>query len=70
MSGTDGAKGPSIPIPKGAIARVLKGVFGLADAPREWWLRLDRELRDSGWTRSMLDGALWYLRKPDPPKKS
>ena len=69
MSGTDGAKGPSIPISKVAIARVLKGV-GLADAPREWWLRLDRELRDSGWTRSMLDGALWYLRKPDPQDES
>ena len=61
ITNTDGARGPTIPLPQGCIAKVLKGVFGLADAPREWWLRLDRELRTSGWTRSMLDGALWFL---------
>ena len=72
MTGTDGSKGPSIPIPKGAVAKVLKGIFGLADAPREWWLRLDREmnLKNHGWTRSTLDGALWYFwRKNDKKQK-
>ena len=64
MTGADGSKGPTIPIPQGCVARVLKGVFGLADAPREWWLRLDRELRALGWERSSLDGALWFLRQP------
>lgn len=58
--GTDGSKGPSVPIPQGCVARVLKGVFGLADAPREWYLRLNRELQQEKWQRSMLDGALWY----------
>ena len=65
MVGTDGSKGPTISIPQGCLARVLKGVFGLADAPREWWLRLDREMKLLGWERSALDGALWFLRKPD-----
>lgn len=60
IKGTDGSKGPAIPIAAGCVAKVLKGVFGLADAPREWWLRLDRELRQEGWCRSVLDGALWY----------
>ena len=64
MTGTNGAMGPTVPIPHGGLARVLKGVFGLADASREWWLRLDREMRMLGWERSALDGALLFLRKP------
>ena len=70
MTGTDGSKGPSIPIARGAVAKVLKGIFGLADAPREWWLRLDREMKNHGWTRSTLDGALWYFwRKNDKTRR-
>eukprot|EP00435_Cladocopium_sp_Y103_P054053 s1186_g17.t1 len=63
---TDVSRGPSIPVPHGCVAQVLKGVFGLADAPREWWLRLDRELREEGWTRSVLDGALWFRWTESP----
>ena len=37
-------------------------MFGLADAPRMWWLRLDRALSERGWQRGMMDGACWYLR--------
>ena len=68
ICGSDPAKGPTIPIPNGAVAKVLKGVFGLADAPREWWLRLSRELKQEGWTISLLDGALWYLWLDDECK--
>ena len=39
-----------------------KGVFGLADAPREWYLRLSRTLAENKWIKSSLDGACWYLR--------
>ena len=53
--------GPEIPIPEGCLARVCKGIFGLADAPREWWLRLSRSLESRGWTRSPLDQASWFL---------
>ena len=41
------------------VAKVLKGIFGLADAPREWYLRLARELGEDNWIRSSLDLALW-----------
>ena len=60
LTGTDPKRGPSIPIPLGCLAKVLKGIFGLADAPREWYLRLARELAE-GWLRSALDLALWYM---------
>ena len=68
ICGSDPAKGPTIPIPNGAVAKVLKGVFGLADAPREWWLRLSRELKQEVRTISLLDGALWYLWLDDECK--
>ena len=59
MSGTDDRSGPAIPIPYGCLARIKKGVFGLADAPREWWLRLSRCLAEHGWERSQIDNAMW-----------
>ena len=61
LTGTDVRKGPSIPIPVRCLAKVLKGIFGLADAPREWYLRLARELAEERWRRSSLDLALWLL---------
>ena len=74
MSGTrdlyiQNTKGPSdyprLPFPEGCIARVLKGVFGLSDAPRQWYLRLCRALHERGWERSSMDHACWMLWKPD-----
>ena len=53
---------PGIPLGEIGLAKVRKGVFGLADAPRMWWLRLDRALTERGWRRGMMDGACWYLR--------
>lgn len=38
-----------------------KGIFGLSDSPRRWYLRLNKALRKLGWTRSNLDYALWFL---------
>ena len=65
LTSTDPKKGPTIPIPEGCLARVLKGVFGLADAPREWYLRLAREMDIEGWSKSALDGALWIMWSND-----
>lgn len=48
---------PKLPIPEGCIARILKGVFGLSDAPRMWYLRLHRALQERGWQRNPLDHA-------------
>ncbi|CAE7480196.1 unnamed protein product [Symbiodinium sp. CCMP2592] len=65
MQQPDRRKGPSLPgVRFGVIFRVLKGVFGLADAPRQWYLRLCRTLQEHGWVKSALDGALFYLRAP------
>ena len=44
-------------------------MFGLADAPREWYLRLARELKEEGWDISFIDGALWWFRDPKDPQK-
>jgi len=52
--------GPTIPLPAGCLGRVVKGVFGLADAPREWYLRLSKEAERQGWQKSSLDAALWF----------
>ena len=58
---TDSASGPAIPLQRGQLARVRKAVFGLADAPREWWLRLSRSLAEHHWMRTLIDGATWLL---------
>ena len=55
---------PKIPIPSGCLAKVVKGVFGLADAPRRWYLRLHRALTERNWVRSPMDRACWFLWKP------
>ena len=43
------------------LYRVRKGIFGLADAPRQWYLRLSRCMREHNWTMSHLDGACWHI---------
>jgi len=58
----DEKRNPLIPSLPGQLCRVLKGIFGLADAPREWWLRLSRAMEEHGWTRTLVDGAIWCLR--------
>ena len=45
---TNEKTGPAIPLPNGCLAKVLKGVFGLADAPRQWWLKLAKFFSRSG----------------------
>lgn len=58
MGRADPRRGPAIPIGPGCVAKVLKGIFGLADAPRAWYLRLARKLSEDGWCRSSLDLSL------------
>ena len=52
---------PPLPIQAGQLCRVLKGIFGLADAPREWWLRLSRSMQGHGRRRSIVDAACWFF---------
>ena len=63
MSPPDAGRGPSLPWGKRQLARVLQGVFGLAGAPREWYLRLSRCLREHGWEALPCDAACFVLRR-------
>lgn len=65
LTNTSPKNSPSTPLLPGQLARVLKGVFGLADAPREWWLRLSRAMEDHSWSRSLIDAAMWCLWSED-----
>lgn len=53
---------PRLPFP--GLARIRKGVFGLSDAPRRWYLRLNKSLIQQGWQRTTLDYACWVLWSP------
>ena len=59
MTAPDPNQGPKIPGFSGVLAEVLKGVFGLADAPREWFLRLDRCVKEKRWKPMSVDAATW-----------
>jgi len=56
---------PQLPFGRFGLARVKKGVFGLSDAPRQWYLRLHRALTERGWTRNPMDAACWMLWEID-----
>ena len=56
---------PDLPLGSGGLARLKKGIFGLADSPRRRYLRLHKSLCKLGWVRSEIDAALWFLRSPD-----
>ena len=45
------------------LMKLEKAAYGLAEAPRAWFLRLSREMRSVGLTQSALDPCLWTLRK-------
>ena len=46
------------------LLRLEKAAYGLAEAPRAWFLRLTRELRQAGLEASALDPCVYYLRHP------
>ena len=56
---------PILPLGEGGLARARKGIFGLADSPRRWYLRLNKSVERLGWTRSELDAALWFFWSED-----
>ena len=54
--------GPSLKgVPPGSLIRLVKGVFGLNDAPRLWWTRLRTFLLSQGCRQSSLDPSLFIL---------
>ena len=44
------------------LFRLEKAAYGLAEAPRAWFLRLTREMREAGLCQSQLDPCLFVLR--------
>ena len=57
--------GPRLPLEEGGLARLRKGIFGLADSPRRWYLRLHKSLTGLGFERSSVDAAMWFLWSAD-----
>ena len=47
-------------VEKDLMVEVCKYVYGLADAPRQWWLCLSAELEKLGMRRSLLDPCCFY----------
>ena len=45
------------------LMRLEKAAYGLAEAPRAWFMRLSRELAAAGLQVSKLDPCLYVLRK-------
>lgn len=60
------ARGPKVEMPKECLARVLKGAFGLAAAPHNWYLRLRRCMKEHKMGLSCIDLAFWCLRLAGP----
>ena len=48
-------------IPHGSLLKVEKAIYGLIDAPREWYDKLRRSLESIGFQRSKLDSCLYYV---------
>ena len=59
---------PKLPLGPGGLARLKKGIFGLADSPTRWYVRLHRSLTQLGWERSSIDAAQWFLWSADHAK--
>ena len=45
------------------LFRLEKAAYGLAEAPRAWYLRLTKELKEVGLHASRLDPCLYTLMK-------
>ena len=62
----ENVKGDDPKLPFGnQLAKIRKGVFGLADAPRQWYLKLNQSFLEAGWERSVIDYACWMLWSED-----
>ena len=46
----------------GSLVRLKKSVYGLAEAPRAWWVKLRAALADAGFVESRLEKATFALR--------
>ena len=56
-----------VPSVAGRVVKVLKGVYGLRQAPRLWYERLAEEIRALGFRQMKLERTLYVLDDPAHP---
>ena len=44
------------------VVRLLKGVYGLVNAPRLWWTRVRKDLKELGWEEITTEPCFWVKR--------
>ena len=44
------------------VVRLLKSVYGLVNAPRQWWLRIKKGLAKAGWEEIDTEPCFWVRR--------
>ncbi|KAH9314961.1 hypothetical protein KI387_023588, partial [Taxus chinensis] len=47
------------------VCRLIKSLYGLKQAPRAWYIKIDKHLRDSSFTRSHFDPNLYVKSNDD-----
>lgn len=47
------------------VCKLKNAIYGLRQAPRQWFKKLDECLRSIGFTQSLVEPCLWYLIKGD-----
>ena len=52
-------------VPPGRLLEIIKGAFGLAEAPRLWYLRAREILAEIGWTELQCSRATFILKEGD-----
>ena len=53
-------------VAEGLLLRALKGVYGIVDAARQWWLKLRSVLLGAGYRQSAHEPGLFYMHEKAP----
>lgn len=51
-------------VPVGQAVRLRKAVYGLVNAPRQWWNDVRPKMSKLGWVESSIEPCLWKLVDP------
>ena len=47
-------------VPPNHVYKLKKTLYGLKQSPREWWLLLEKSLRNVGWTPTLTDNCVFF----------
>ena len=47
-------------VPQDHVYKLKKTLYGLKQSPREWWLLLEKSLRNVGWTPTLTDNCVFF----------